>query len=1850
MGICAQAQHSDFREERELSKVKNLQFILLKFTSRVRERDLLPKDFVVYTYNEKGTLISDHPNVQNHCHYRGYVEGVYNSSVALSDCFGLRGLLHLENASYGIEPLHNSSHFEHIFYRMDDVHKEPLKCEVSNKDVEEETTKDGEEDHPSMTQLLRRRRAVLPQTRYVELFIVVDKERKKGFGGTAGMAFVGTVCSRSHAGGINVFGQITVETFASIVAHELGHNLGMNHDDGRDCFCGAKSCIMNSGASGSRNFSSCSAEDFEKLTLNKGGNCLLNIPKPDEAYSAPFCGNKLVDPGEECDCGTPKECELDPCCEGSTCKLKSFAECAYGDCCKDCRFLPGGSLCRGKTNECDVPEYCNGSSQFCQPDVFIQNGFPCQNNKAYCYNGMCQYYDAQCQVIFGSKAKAAPRDCFIEVNSKGDRFGNCGFSGNEYKKCATGNALCGKLQCENVQDMPVFGIVPAIIQTPSRGTKCWGVDFQLGSDVPDPGMVNEGTKCDTGKICRNFQCVNASVLNYDCDVQEKCHGHGPIHANRFPVPTYAVRQPQQFPSRQSSGVKTFSNCSLRAFKKFIENVGAKCLQNKPQMQKSPRPVCGNGQVEGEEACDCGTAELSAAGTTCRPMVHPECDMAEVCNGSSPSCPQDIFVHNGQTCKNDKFFCYEGDCHDLDEKCEIWFGKGLIMDKASGNAIKNWLLTFYIVSPILIIASIIVMVWNRLKKWFAKEEEFLSNEYSGGIKDFSTCSVDDFKYLASKHGLTCLESNPFDVPVRVEAQRKICGNGLIEEGEQCDCGTSMNCTHKACCDPTACILKGNSECGSGECCSQACKLKPANILCRKSFDKDCDFQEYCNGKEAYCVANTFARTGQPCGSGTGFCFEGFCRTFDRQCKNLIGGDSTGGSFTCFEEINSRWDRFGNCGKEYCRFSNLLCGKLVCSWPHKDLIIRPNLSVVYAHVREEICVSTYLTGRSPPLDTMTTYQTHEHRDESFVEDGSMCGPRMFCFQMVCREIRHFVDEEGCHVSRDCSDQGFDYMDSDMDIAAEKVIQIIGLINTHPKTISLEAFSVVLAQLIGINVGLTYDDIYNCYCPESTCVMNPGAIRSQGIKVFSRCSTDEFKQTIARPQFGCLQKKKLLPKVVYQPQSTCGNGVMEGGEECDCGQPESCDFKKCCNPTTCTLVGSSECGSGACCNKANCKMHCHYQGYVAESPNSVVTLSVCSGLRGFLQFENISYGIEPLESSARFEHIIYQVKNGSPDVLTLADNYSHIWQKDQFYKVHLSSQDKFISKLLPQYLEMHIIVEKALMFTQFKLTVILSSLELWSHKNQISTKGDADDVLQRFLAWKRDNLILQPHDIAHLLMRSSGMKIFSNCSMNEYRHFISKFGTPCLQALSYLQPLYQNQPVCGNGILEPNEECDCGNEEFSVAGIPCRKSVDQECDFTEYCNGTSSHCVPDTYALNGHLCRFGTAYCYNGRCQTTDNQCAKIFGKGAQGGPYTCFKELNSPNERLGDCGFKNSEPLPCEQKPPDCAFQIGSPGGSIDDGNVLKSGSPPDRPTTDSKLTADNQWSTSCLWLPGSSLSQYLQEELPCDYDAWIFIAKNLPELIENGQLREEVEKIPMLSIDDLQGHKSQRLAHLVLGYITMAYVWDRGDGDVRKVLPSNIAIPYCKLSEKLGLPPILVYADCVLANWKKKDPSGWKGNPQLSEGLLYEGVWDTPKKFAGGSAAQSSIFQSLDILLGIEQIAGGGSAAEFLQEMRTYMPPAHQNFLRFLESGPSVREFIVSKGGAGLQETFNQCVEALVSLRNYHLQIVTKYILIPASQKPRENDTAEETTGQESRGTGGTDLMNFLKTVRNTTKKSFLKDR
>uniref|UniRef100_A0A8C5K246 A disintegrin and metallopeptidase domain 5 n=1 Tax=Jaculus jaculus TaxID=51337 RepID=A0A8C5K246_JACJA len=293
-------------------------------------------------------------------------------------------------------------------------------------------------------------------------------------------------------------------------------------------------------------------------------------------------------------------------------------------------------------------------------------------------------------------------------------------------------------------------------------------------------------------------------------------------------------------------------------------------------------------------------------------------------------------------------------------------------------------------------------------------------HSGGIKEFSICSLDDFKSIASYNGLKCLQKDPFEMRSRPPPVRRICGNGLLEGNEECDCGTVKNCTHKLCCDPTQCRLKHKAQCGSGECCSKNCEVKPVNTLCRPSAD-ECDFVEYCNGVNPYCVADTYSRNGQPCDSGGAYCYFGRCRTFDKQCQSLVGGESRGASFPCFEEMNSRTDRFGNCIGSYCTFERLLCGKLVCTWPHKKLVSRPNLSVVYSHVRDETCISMHKNSDSKLPNQQTTYDTHEDRDETFVEDGTICGPDMYCHRTFCKEIRHEIDYSKCNNTRDCNDHG-------------------------------------------------------------------------------------------------------------------------------------------------------------------------------------------------------------------------------------------------------------------------------------------------------------------------------------------------------------------------------------------------------------------------------------------------------------------------------------------------------------------------------------------------------------------------------------------------------------------------------------------------------------------------------------------------------------------------------------------------------------------------------------------------------------------------------------------------------------
>nr|XP_013802020.1 PREDICTED: disintegrin and metalloproteinase domain-containing protein 32-like [Apteryx mantelli mantelli] len=191
-------------------------------------------------------------------------------------------------------------------------------------------------------------------------------------------------------------------------------------------------------------------------------------------------------------------------------------------------FKQKNTKCRPPADaQCDLAEYCNGTSASCPPDFYIQDGYGCEHGTGYCYKGRCRSPDLQCQRLYGKGSKNAPLICYEEVNSQRDRFGHCGFTPwQNYKICAWRNLRCGKLICTYPYRVPLATTTAAVIYAQVREHLCVSLDYVNVSARLSPLLVEPGTKCGSGKVCINNTCHPHSVLGYDCNSEVKCHGHG----------------------------------------------------------------------------------------------------------------------------------------------------------------------------------------------------------------------------------------------------------------------------------------------------------------------------------------------------------------------------------------------------------------------------------------------------------------------------------------------------------------------------------------------------------------------------------------------------------------------------------------------------------------------------------------------------------------------------------------------------------------------------------------------------------------------------------------------------------------------------------------------------------------------------------------------------------------------------------------------------------------------------------------------------------------------------------------------------------------------------------------------------------------------------------------------------------------------------------------------------------------------------------------------------------------------------------------------------------------------------
>ncbi|XP_047618061.1 disintegrin and metalloproteinase domain-containing protein 1a-like [Phacochoerus africanus] len=341
-----------------------------------------------------------------------------------------------------------------------------------------------------------------------------------------GQAFLNGACSSDFAAAVESFHHEDVLLFAALMVHQLGHNLGMRHDHSA-CVCkDAHFCLMLENITKESGFSNCSSDFFHQFLWEHKGACLFNKPGHKRRLRRNGrCGNGVVEDDEQCDCGS--DCDIHPCCD-QTCRLKQNAECSDGLCCDKCRLKYKGFPCRPALGECDLPEYCDGSSRECPPDSYKQDGTMCERIH-YCARGRCKNPDNQCMDIFGFPARSAPENCYISMNRRGDRFGNCGITTlprSSYVKCVDDHIFCGKLVCTNVKQLPQIKPNQTLIQVPHDDDICWSVDIYNITDVPDDGAVQAGTLCAPQKVCINHLCTDYTVLEYNCEPAEMCNGKG----------------------------------------------------------------------------------------------------------------------------------------------------------------------------------------------------------------------------------------------------------------------------------------------------------------------------------------------------------------------------------------------------------------------------------------------------------------------------------------------------------------------------------------------------------------------------------------------------------------------------------------------------------------------------------------------------------------------------------------------------------------------------------------------------------------------------------------------------------------------------------------------------------------------------------------------------------------------------------------------------------------------------------------------------------------------------------------------------------------------------------------------------------------------------------------------------------------------------------------------------------------------------------------------------------------------------------------------------------------------------
>uniref|UniRef100_A0A673MVW1 Protein DBF4 homolog A-like n=1 Tax=Sinocyclocheilus rhinocerous TaxID=307959 RepID=A0A673MVW1_9TELE len=307
------------------------------------------------------------------------------------------------------------------------------------------------------------------------------------------------------------------------------------------------------------------------------------------------------------------------------------------------------------------------------------------------------------------------------------------------------------------------------------------------------------------------------------------------------------------------------------------------------------------------------------------------------------------------------------------------------------------------------------------------------------KRFSDCNVEEYHDFLNSGGGACLFNKPSKLLDPPE-----CGNGFVEAGEECDCGSPAECAREGedCCKK--CMLTQGAKCSDGLCCKN-CQFM--GVLCREAVN-DCDIPEMCTGNSSQV---------------RGRCFNGRCKTKDRQCKYLWGEKATSADKFCYEKLNIEGTEKGNCGRDrdtwiQCKKQDVHCGYLLCS----NISPAPRLGELQGGL-----TSFSVAQHSASLDCSGGHVLIDvDTDLGYVEDGTACGMDHICFNHKCLPVQEFNFSTcpGTNERVICSGHGV--RDCLLWLHIKCSVPLTGVITTNIIIGAIAGSILVLALILGIS----------------------------------------------------------------------------------------------------------------------------------------------------------------------------------------------------------------------------------------------------------------------------------------------------------------------------------------------------------------------------------------------------------------------------------------------------------------------------------------------------------------------------------------------------------------------------------------------------------------------------------------------------------------------------------------------------------------------------------------------------------------------------------------------------------------